>query len=312
MVDVLNPNKGKSGDTYVPPPPTEVNIRTMESDIKSMALSGGGTPQSKRVMIGGVPKGKAYDGIGKKLFKFLIWILAVGVLFGAGYYFVKPLLESNNGSTNQNGGENSSSNLPKVPPSLEVYNFQHQSVFSSEGIVSKEIFLDYPARRDNFESYQRQIEGILNSNSTSTFLEIIPRMGGGKMMAVSQFFDALGADFFDSDFLALNFEPDFTFFVYRNKNNFWPGLVLTPNPERSRLVLKSEVAVIERADFIRDFFGADPGVRADSFRDILVVGQPVRVLDFSNQNSKFLYGWFNDHLFIGTSEEGLRAALNNF
>jgi hypothetical protein len=38
----------------VPPPPAEVKVRTMKSDIESMAKSGGGLPQFQNVSVAGL------------------------------------------------------------------------------------------------------------------------------------------------------------------------------------------------------------------------------------------------------------------
>jgi len=38
----------------VPPPPAEVKVRTMQSDLESMAKSGGGLPQFQNVSVAGL------------------------------------------------------------------------------------------------------------------------------------------------------------------------------------------------------------------------------------------------------------------
>jgi hypothetical protein len=38
----------------VPPPPAEVKVRTMKSDLESMAKSGGGLPQFQNVLVAGL------------------------------------------------------------------------------------------------------------------------------------------------------------------------------------------------------------------------------------------------------------------
>jgi len=45
--------------TTAPPPPPEVKIRTMRSDIASMAASGGGLPQFANVKVAGLSAAQA-------------------------------------------------------------------------------------------------------------------------------------------------------------------------------------------------------------------------------------------------------------
>lgn len=48
----------------VPPPPAEVKVRTMRSDIDGIAKSGGGSPQFKTVPVEGMDLAKSRVGYG--------------------------------------------------------------------------------------------------------------------------------------------------------------------------------------------------------------------------------------------------------
>jgi hypothetical protein len=69
----------------VPPPPSEVKVRTMRSDIDGMTKMGGGLPQFKTVAVegSGPPRRSSFagpsfgGGTGKA---FLWWIVALGVV----------------------------------------------------------------------------------------------------------------------------------------------------------------------------------------------------------------------------------------
>ena len=55
MADISgNSNLSAETLTGAPPPPQEVKVRTMASDLASMAQSGGGLPQFENVKIAGV------------------------------------------------------------------------------------------------------------------------------------------------------------------------------------------------------------------------------------------------------------------
>jgi hypothetical protein len=75
----------------VPPPPAEVKVRTMRSDIEGIAKAGGGLPQFKTVAVEGMglPRSRVGDGAssadvsqtaGQSPSKFPIWIIALIVV----------------------------------------------------------------------------------------------------------------------------------------------------------------------------------------------------------------------------------------
>ncbi|MDR3582308.1 MAG: hypothetical protein P4L67_03480 [Candidatus Pacebacteria bacterium] len=50
----MDTNSGQQNAIGVPPPPAEVKVRTMQSDLESMARSGGGLPQFQSVSVAGL------------------------------------------------------------------------------------------------------------------------------------------------------------------------------------------------------------------------------------------------------------------
>ena len=68
-------------ETTAPPPPAEVKIRTMRSDIASMAQSGGGLPQFQSVKVQGLTgKEEASTAPGKKNMLMIVLIVVVGAI----------------------------------------------------------------------------------------------------------------------------------------------------------------------------------------------------------------------------------------
>jgi hypothetical protein len=75
-----------------PPPPPEVKVRTMRSDLESMAKSGGGLPHFQSVKVEGLSAKEASLSVvseqkGKSNAKaFLITVLITAVLLVLGYF----------------------------------------------------------------------------------------------------------------------------------------------------------------------------------------------------------------------------------
>jgi hypothetical protein len=74
--------------TGAPPPPQEVKVRTMASDLASVAASGGGSPQFQNLKIEGAP-GASRGGSGARskvsLIAIILAIVAVVILAVGGY-----------------------------------------------------------------------------------------------------------------------------------------------------------------------------------------------------------------------------------
>jgi len=74
-----------------PPPPQEVKVRTLKSDLASVAASGGGSPRYANVKIeqkSGPAKKMNWSGI----FMTLAIIVLVVIIGGIAFYFVNQLI----------------------------------------------------------------------------------------------------------------------------------------------------------------------------------------------------------------------------
>lgn len=314
MGDLLasNPNE-RADSTYVPPPPSEVSIRTMDSDLKSMALSGGGLPTSQRIAVASsqsqANKVQAGSGYWFKIF------LAVGIVLvlAAVFYFAFPLFIHEKDNTSLGGGVASTTpTLPVVPPSVTISTFNHQSLFKKTPDRVVSLRLVYPARAiTDLETYNQKLLAALptDKSPSSTLIEVELKKEDGTALAVSQFFNVAGMKFLNEDFLAANFNPDFTAFVYKTKDGFWPGLVIRPQGGKNWILLKPGVIKLEEGRDIETLFLTNPGDKSGEFEDISVSGQLARSLKFKNQQASFVYGWFHDYLIISTSLEGLKDAI---
>ncbi len=81
--------------TSAPPPPPEVKVRTMKSDLALMAKSGGGLPRFETVRVYGLPTENGNAGSAEKPARKIdpiLWILiavAVLVIVALGYFLFK-------------------------------------------------------------------------------------------------------------------------------------------------------------------------------------------------------------------------------
>jgi hypothetical protein len=94
MAETQNANISSILTPSVPPPPSEVKVRTMRSDIDGIAKAGGGLPQFKTVPVEGMGLPRSRIGSGaspadapgmpsSSVSKFPIWIIALIVaIFG--------------------------------------------------------------------------------------------------------------------------------------------------------------------------------------------------------------------------------------
>ncbi|HEY4523422.1 MAG TPA: hypothetical protein VJK04_00935 [Candidatus Paceibacterota bacterium] len=332
-MDQIDNNFEHISGANVPPPPAEVGVRTMASDLASIAERGGGSPKPRMIKISSVsasphvvhpaispavvhsaavspvadetqnpaPGSKSLFSKPTFLFPFL-GILLLGV-FSAAYFLVYPLLNPKKPSVK----------VPIVPTVKQSLSFEHESFFGQpiDGNFTLEILspiIGMESERDRISSF---VNGI-----TGSFFEIIPQSGDGQAFSADDFFSSIGGNVLDPDFLNENFEKDFTLFLYKDKSGLWLGYILQLKTGKSPIFLqkavlqKMESASTERANL----FLASPGVQTDSkFQNGLSGGQPIWFMNFSNTSSVLAYGWFfNKYLAISTSFEGLKQAILHF
>ena len=90
MDGLENRPQAVGGAPSAPPPPQEVKVRTMASDLASMAASGGGLPQFQNVKMSTTPAQKvpAEPGKNNNLLVVIVVAIAVVVLVALGYVVV--------------------------------------------------------------------------------------------------------------------------------------------------------------------------------------------------------------------------------
>jgi len=304
----------------VPPAPKDVRIRTMASDMQSMALRGGGSPEyekfqleapgdkkKKPVLIPGEPLPPEH-GIGLTL----AWVLGVALVLAALVYFLYPLITQRQPEDQVLvSTENEGVALPEVPPYLIVPKFVHEHLFVSEpeevlsttlGMIITEVI--------QTQHYRDKVLGVLKTaEAESGVIEVSLNKEEGQHLGLVEFLKLSGAEFLDLEFVSKNFNPDFTFYVYKGEGGLWPGLVAKLKPGKSKLLLQQEISKLEGSDKIANLYLDSPGETTLTFKDVLVFGEPARIADFSKKGARFVYGWFHNFFVVSTSDEGLLEVL---
>ncbi|GEM_PF-2415529 len=354
MPDSLNQNPWQNqqapGMPKVAPPPVEVAIRTMASDIASMAQSGGGPPRPQSVILPPfsveqeedkrespvppkeiashppretAPQEKTVseerEGVpGAPMGKYLmlaasILVAAVAIFFGS-YYVLYPLVNRLKSKAPAVPLQASTAPSAQAQPSIEHHSFFKQAV---DGTFSLKISSSNAGLQDSSQQLGQFLVGL---SATSTFFEIQPQSSDDQPLSANDFFSSISGGVLDSNFLASAFNPDFTVFLYKDKNGLagqaglWPGYILQLKANQTPLLLKPDAAKVESASSNwQNLFLQSPGAPAGVFRDAILSGQPVRVLNFSDGKSVLAYGWFfNKYLIISTSLDGLKQAIQHF
>jgi hypothetical protein len=116
--------------------------------------------------------------------------------------------------------------------------------------------------------------------------------------------------FLPKAFFEERFENDVTMFAYRDNLGIWPGYILKLKEGQTPLGLTALVQQIEKDPaLLAPLYATSTGALAGTFRDTQIAGQPVRRVSFA-QNAVFIYGWFyNQYLVLGTSDEGVKQAV---
>ena len=327
-MDQTTNNSEHTSSASVPPPPAEVAVRTMASDLVSMGESGGGSPKPRPIKIfsrseyreesARVPVSASTVGTAaprpiqesvlqtiffKPAFLFSALGLFLAGVFFIAYYFVYPLLNPKPTTTG----------VPITTPITQSQSFEHKSFFSkpSDGTF----VLDISSPINGLQDERSKVNSFI-SDISGSFFEITPQNGAGQALSANDFFSSIGGNVLGSDFLDANFENDFTLFIYKDKNALRPGYILqlkagnTPILLQSSVLKKMESSSSTRANLFMESAGLPIGGK---FQGGLSSGQPIWFLNYSNGSSTLAYGWFfNKYLAISTSLEGLRQAILHF
>lgn len=317
----LNPRgiASSSSNEYssnVLPPPPEVKVRTMASDLEFIAKSGGSTPQFQNVkapglasLTSGVSIEEPTEPTNKVLIAAVI-ITAVALALAIAY-FVYRIFFNQAPQLAEKHASSATVTIPSSthPPSLgSSGSFIHKSLFRNPADTLLPLTVNSSAQNSaNLKTYTQQIKDVIRSDKTSVFFEINAKGVDGHDLSIHEVLSAAGAPVLDPGFISLHFDPDPTVFIYQNKSGIWPGYILALKPGENRLFLRDEISQIEKSQKISSLFINTTG-SPGNFQDTIISGQPARALRF-NSGEVFVYGWFRGYLILSTSEDGLKETL---
>ena len=306
-------------------PPAEAAVRTMASDLASMAASGGAQPQSQAVAIDHpyTPEQEQHasfaSGISENLGGVITFLkiaavtaLCIGILV-AGYFaylhfrpaqpisppspppvapVVTPPIEPTPASTT----------TPSAPISEE---FDHQSYFQNAPDATADMILGGSVTSvADLQDYGGKVITLANAQSPAVrFLEINAKKPTGRGVSFRSFLQIMNLSLFTEDFINHQILFDFTFFTYRTSAGVWPGFVLKP----SNAVDMASLKILEATDDFKKLFPIAPGKQAGGFKDEAISNQPVRTAVFENKNA-FIYGIVKGYVVLSTSREGFMQA----
>jgi hypothetical protein len=308
----------------VPPPPPQLKVRTMQSDIGTLAARGGNfssdvsVPSSPLAAAPRVPFSER-EAVRPAVLSFITpraliiaGSAALLVVVGVAAYYLTAIFSPDNA--------NDTNPPSQAPPVVSVplrTDFEHQSLFRLPADQAFDLELSSSPVTDvsELQTYSQKLSNILSGIRDGGFVEINIRNEEGDPLSVAEFFSALDAGVMPPDFLEANFNSDFTVFVHKEKGTLFPGYAVSLKKGLTALVLQAEVLDrIERSGDYVNLFTDFPGVAApEGFRDKQVGTRPVRSLTFTSDEggkSEFLYSWFNSAvLVLSTSEKGLTKAF---
>jgi hypothetical protein len=321
MDGIQNENQKEAAfSASVPPPPPEVKIRTLESDIESITQSGGVATMPRLVKAPpivdktdlGAKKAKPSSGAAGIIIAAVAFIVFAAAAFVA-YKYLSAIIGGNANPGSNSPSAATTTQTPAAPASASISStFVHRSAFRKP--PDQTFMLSVVSAATNaseLQTFYQRLNNLLSSASpTSTFFEIDVKGNDGRDININEIFSLSDGAVLDPQLLSDNFSLDATFFVYKDKNGFWPGYVLALQSSKNWLFLKDDVAKLESSPKIRNLFLSSPGEPlAPGFKDDTADDQPIRVEVFSAPGASFSYGWYHGYLILSTSEDGFKQAL---
>lgn len=270
------------------PTPPEVNIRTMESDVKAAPAEVVQVPETtNQLPASSAVVGEEASSQRKKI----LW--AISIALGAvalgllGYFVLFPLI---------------------VPPKAEAPDVEQRKEVPLPIVkVHKSFFVKTPAAVNQINladlsllniavALQDESARVLPAGSIKE-VEILDDADSqvGFSSYLAEFIPSL-----DVSKLSNLFEDDFTAYLYYDNNGVWPGYVV-------KIKAGGDIREIENSD-VTVFYVTPPGIMGN-FKDGKVGVYSTRYAIGTKSGSAFNYGYFGNYLILSTSYNGLKAAL---
>jgi len=308
-----NPQNANFGEQsqesqFTQKPPPEVNIRSMESDKKSIE-SGESSPVPESVIPPQDkkepefrPETQASDSFEEvngnnkekpKTKKWLIWLVIIILIIGVLaiiYFFVLP---KDSKDANQ---EPPPAVLPPPPAKIS-----HRSLFNPKPAAVSEIRLNNVLIPSITSAMQALAANRLALNTVQE-VSIFDNNGSQIPFSVfaAQYINSL-----TSAQISNWFEDDFTAFLYYDEDGVWPGYVAKIKNGVNLDSVKANLTVIETSD-IGKFYLSPPGTFSE-FNHGSINDKSSRYSVGSAKGASFNYLFANNQFVISASFNGLKA-----
>lgn len=297
----------------VPPPTSEVTVRTLESDLAALAASGGMTSSSQSVSVA-LPVHPIESAHDSHFLSALVGWLAVTLAIvglAAGAWLLYQRLE--NAPAPQAA---STSTLPVSPaaPSgtlsdLPLTVADHRSLLSKRTPASASFPMIAPAGQLKTR-YQLVNDGLAKLPASARVAELIATDAAGSPLSFAGYLSAIGAaNLLSKETVTRYLEEDFTLLAVRGQGGFGAAYVLRLKPDQAWIYAEPGVRALESSSELGNLFLQLPGTLSGTFSDASVQDQPVRTATFEKPAGSITYGFFKDRVVIATSRQALDEAL---
>ncbi len=313
----------------------KIEMRTMQSDMSSIAQSGGGNPAPYSpgatpsassapqgiapgsfnvadMSTGGTPPTipqtptppsyPSPSGNGNKhLFMWLMIGLAILIIAAAAYFFLIPFLQNPTGELPAVTETQETTEVTEEEPATTQENLPetleiHASFFKTPADLTSEV------KPESFTAAGVKAAIQPASTTVALFKELVIKTPENKPVTFSTFSKLFFPTFFTSD-RTLNFQDDFTFVSYTNKSGTWLGFVAKLKDSSDMAFVQSEMNAFQSEPAIKDFYLTDPGTQL-SWKDGKIGSRAASVLEFSTRGQEFAYVWFDRYLIVSSNLEG--------
>ncbi len=313
----LNPINQNSSPRMDAPPIPEVEVRTMESDKKSVERGEiRPTPESvlppiedkspmfksetvSTTSLGdSMPMKKGHTGLYATLIVIILLLASGGIYYFYNFYNQSP-------STDVTAVSNSLNNTKPTNDLPKEHLNPHSSLLSSTIPSSEARFgnLIY----DSVFQYFKQITTV-SKPANGTLIEIKTLDEKGSQIPFGSFLPLFFA--VDKTQLGNWFNDDFTTFIYFDEKGSWPGFVAKIKDGISSAEIFDSLGKSLEVQDLTKFYIVNPG-KFQKFKDGQLNGKKTRYASALSDGASFNYGIFGNYFVISTSYPGIKTVSSS-
>lgn len=300
----------------VPPPSTEVIVRTLASDVAAIA-AGGGTatvpPQGVTVLQPHPINAGSESHLVSSILSWLAVFIALIALAGGSWFGYRYLTRTTTATVPGTATTtlpvsptvSSTGPLAALPQTVPT----HKSLLTKAAPTTVSFPLVAPAGTLKTR-FQLMREGLDKVPASVRVAELVPTDAVNKPLSFPGYATTVGApDLMDRDAFSTYIQDDFTLLAVRGEGGFSAAYIFTLKPNTAWLYAEPGVRTIETAPSLTNLFLQIPGTQSASFADATIAEQPVRSASYENPAGTMTYGFFRDRLIISTSRAALDETL---